>query len=229
MDSIDHLQASGRPSLRRELQLHGPRPTPLKVSKDSHKIKKPPLAPQHQTQNAKPAPPAQHRPPVIIYTLSPKVFHIKANEFMSMVQRLTGLHSCTSAGDNTGVGALSPAARLAVVEKTAGASAVVKPEDDMDVMEQLGINDGVRLAGPSPTGILSPVPSSLLPPVSPNLFSLLPDASSLNFLHELSPVFHGNSNGNGSFFAISPGNLLSTALVPSPSTYWDLFNNLKDF
>ncbi|KAG0481063.1 hypothetical protein HPP92_011921 [Vanilla planifolia] len=144
---------------------------------------------------------------------------------MSMVQRLTGLHSSTSAGNNTGVGALSPAARLAVVEKTAGASAVVKPEDDMDVMEQLGINDGFRLAGPSPTGILSPVPSSLLPPVSPNLFSLLPDASSLNFLHELSPVFHGNS----SFFAISPGNLLSTALVPSPSTYWDLFNNLKDF
>ncbi|KAJ4779619.1 hypothetical protein LUZ62_063876 [Rhynchospora pubera] len=70
---------------RRELQ--GPRPTPLKVRKDSHKIKKPPVAPP-QPQPA--AAPIQHRPPVIIYAVSPKVIHTNPSEFMSLVQRLTG-------------------------------------------------------------------------------------------------------------------------------------------
>ena len=32
----------------------------------------------------------QHRKPVIIYMVSPKVIHVEAHEFMSLVQRLTG-------------------------------------------------------------------------------------------------------------------------------------------
>uniref|UniRef100_A0A0D9VDN8 VQ domain-containing protein n=1 Tax=Leersia perrieri TaxID=77586 RepID=A0A0D9VDN8_9ORYZ len=59
-------------------ELQGPRPAPLKVSKDSHKIRKQ----QQQVQ--------QVRQPVIIYTMSPKVVHANAAEFMSVVQRLTG-------------------------------------------------------------------------------------------------------------------------------------------
>ncbi|KAJ1695850.1 hypothetical protein LUZ63_012548 [Rhynchospora breviuscula] len=78
---------------RRELQ--GPRPTPLKVRKDSHKIKKPPVAPA-QPQPA--AAPIQHRPPVIIYAVSPKVIHTNPSEFMSLVQRLTGSSSCSATG-----------------------------------------------------------------------------------------------------------------------------------
>lgn len=42
----------------------------------------------------KPASPSpsqqQHRKPVIIYMVSPKVIHVEAHEFMSLVQRLTG-------------------------------------------------------------------------------------------------------------------------------------------
>lgn len=86
-------------SPRRELQ--GPRPAPLKVRKDSHKIKKPPVAPPqqggggyHQQQ------PHQYRPPVIIYTVSPKVIHTNPNEFMTLVQRLTGASSSSSSSSS---------------------------------------------------------------------------------------------------------------------------------
>lgn len=54
---------------RKELKV--PRQEPLRVSRDSGTIQKP-------------------RPPVIIYTESPKVIHAKPEEFMSLVQRLTG-------------------------------------------------------------------------------------------------------------------------------------------
>ncbi|CAL5009225.1 unnamed protein product [Urochloa decumbens] len=57
-------------------ELQGPRPAPLRVRKDSHKIRKPPVQ--------------QVREPVIIYTVSPKVVHAQPSEFMSVVQRLTG-------------------------------------------------------------------------------------------------------------------------------------------
>lgn len=52
----------------------------LKVSKESHRIRKPPL----------PLPPVQYRPPVIIHTYSPKVIHTQPDDFMSLVQKLTG-------------------------------------------------------------------------------------------------------------------------------------------
>lgn len=53
---------------------------PLKVSKDSHRIRKPPL----------PLPQVQYRPPIIIHTYSPKVIHTQPDDFMSLVQKLTG-------------------------------------------------------------------------------------------------------------------------------------------
>ena len=52
----------------------------LKVSKESHRIRKPPL----------PLPQVQYRPPVIIHTYSPKVIHTQPDDFMSLVQKLTG-------------------------------------------------------------------------------------------------------------------------------------------
>lgn len=54
--------------------------SPLKVSKDSHRIRKPPL----------PLPQVQYRPPIIIHTYSPKVIHTEPDDFMSLVQKLTG-------------------------------------------------------------------------------------------------------------------------------------------
>ncbi|XP_004974293.2 protein MKS1 [Setaria italica] len=67
-------------------ELQGPRPAPLKVRKGSHKIRKPP--------------PQQVREPVIIYTLSPKVVHADASEFMSVVQRLTGATASSSSSSS---------------------------------------------------------------------------------------------------------------------------------
>lgn len=53
---------------------------PLKVNKESHRIRKPSL----------PLPQVQYRPPVIIHTYSPKVIHTEPDDFMSLVQKLTG-------------------------------------------------------------------------------------------------------------------------------------------
>ena len=63
----------------RDRELQGPRPAPLRVHKDSHRIRKPPSS--------------QVRQPVIIYTVSPKVVHADPAEFMSVVLRLTGASS----------------------------------------------------------------------------------------------------------------------------------------
>ncbi|XP_038885910.1 protein MKS1-like [Benincasa hispida] len=71
---------------RKEVHLQGPRPAALKITKDSHKIKKPPLPPPH---------PPPHRP-VIIYTVSPKIIHTEPTEFKDLVQRLTGLRPSSS-------------------------------------------------------------------------------------------------------------------------------------
>ncbi|CAL9060606.1 protein MKS1-like [Musa acuminata AAA Group] len=207
-----------RPSPRRELQ--GPRPTPLQVRKDSHKIRKPPAA----------APP-QTRQPVIIYTVSPKVIHASRSEFMSLVQRLTGAASSSadptaaasrSRGDSARGAPLSPAARLAVFERTS------HPASNRDVLDQLEIDGPMTSsrAGLFP-GILSPVPSSL-PPVSPNLFSASTVPSELNLFNELSPAFHGGKSYVENPFLPSPNNFLSTPILPSPGAFWDLFNQNEE-
>lgn len=70
---------NSRISRRRELQ--GLRPSPLKVGKDSCKIKKP--------LNS-------HRSPVVIYLKSPEIIHAGPQDFMDLVQRLTGKVSLSS-------------------------------------------------------------------------------------------------------------------------------------
>lgn len=216
MDSPDF--PAGK-SPRRELL--GPRPTPLKVRKDSHKIRKPPVAPQ---------PPAQHPPPVIIYTVSPKIIHTQPSEFMTLVQRLTGLASSSSSSSSLGPldsGAVSPAARFASIEKTKVSAEEEKKKKmqssgDVDVVEGIEIGGGVERSGFFP-GILSPGPSSL-PAISPNFFSPGFDPYSLNFLHDLSPAIHGNKNYIEGSFMPSPsifGNksLIEGSFIPSPSIY----------
>ncbi|KAK8958397.1 Protein MKS1 [Platanthera guangdongensis] len=211
-------------SPRRELQLQGPRPTPLRVNKDSHKIRKPPLPPP--------------RDPVIIYTISPKVIHVELDDFMGLVQRLTG--TSTDAANQ----ALSPAAKLATIQSASGLGRSIDLPLDLD-LGQLEMDRST-----TNPGILSPVPSSL-PPVSPGFFSpSYLDPSFLGFLHDLSPAglldrrsspssasiaaaaaetFTSGSSGGRSFF-VSPGKFLSSPLIPSPgSAFWDLFNHLKDF
>lgn len=57
--------------------MNGPRPSPLMINKNSHLIRK-----SSETK--------QQKGPIIIYTQSPKIIHTKAQDFMALVQRLTG-------------------------------------------------------------------------------------------------------------------------------------------
>ncbi|GMI77089.1 hypothetical protein like AT1G21326 [Hibiscus trionum] len=219
-------------SPRKELQ--GPRPAPLKVRKDSYKIKKPPLAPQplhHQQQQQ----PAQIRPPVIIYTVSPKVIHTNPSDFMNLVQRLTGSTSTSSSDhpifNDTSSGAISPAARFAAIEKTKPPAEGKKQqiyEENYGFVEGMEMDSGVERASFLP-GILSPGPTSL-PRISPSFFSPTSDPNSIGFFHDLSPVLHGNRNFIEGSFMPSPSSFnISPYFLPSPSTpSIDLFNNFFD-
>lgn len=88
---VNSMQSSKLPPLGIQFGIHrrpqdssNPKATTtaqcLKVSKESHRIRKPPL----------PLPQVQYRPPVIIHTYSPKVIHTQPDDFMSLVQKLTG-------------------------------------------------------------------------------------------------------------------------------------------
>ncbi|CAA6667632.1 unnamed protein product [Spirodela intermedia] len=259
MDPSEYV-AFGRPSPRREVHLQGPRPSPLKVRKDSYKIKKPPVAPpgggpsqsQHPPPHAAALAAQRPREPVIIYTVSPKVIHIEPREFMSLVQRLTGASPTALSGpaadsgmgnamsypSPVATGAISPAARLATIERAGQMSAgpnrsMIFHGDDF-VEQQLGIGGGgaatLDRAGSFP-GILSPLPSAL-PPFSPNIFSpAVVDPSTMSFLNEMSPVFRPNNTNNSNIFTDgpflpSPGNFLSTPILPSPGAYWDFISQL---
>ncbi|XP_070014081.1 VQ motif-containing protein 8, chloroplastic-like [Nicotiana sylvestris] len=71
--------------------INGPRPSPLKIKKESHAIRK--LANSSTVQFM-----AKQNGPVIIYTESPKIIHTEARDFMALVQKLTG-HSRSSAAN----------------------------------------------------------------------------------------------------------------------------------
>lgn len=218
-------------SPRREIQ--GPRPAPLKVRKESQKIRKPPLPSS--------APPP---PPLIIYTVSPKVFHANPNEFMSLVQRLTGppppsLASISSSPCGGRGGAVSPAACFA-----SSAAGMTRQRERRDVAatvgEGVGIVGGevVERSGYFPPGVLSPNPASL-PPIPPGLFAQpssdhqTPIGTFLSDLISPPVLLPGTRNyPDGGVFTPSPSflnNFISPRFILSPGTpSFDLFNNLLD-
>ncbi|XP_004290549.1 PREDICTED: protein MKS1 [Fragaria vesca subsp. vesca] len=207
-------------SPRKELQLQGPRPAPLKIHKDSHKIKKPPVVPQPSQANQPHQPPRQ---PVIIYTVSPKIIHTNPSDFMNLVQRLTGLPpsnssaSCSSSSPRNDHQNTNGGGGESTMEQSR--SSDHEGTMDMDDDHDDRVHDtGLKLQqkGMFP-GILSPAPGSL-PPIPSNFFS--PPADS--FFHDLSPVLHGNRNFIEGSFMPSPSNFFS----PTPSI--DLFNNFSD-
>ncbi|KAJ6998048.1 nuclear speckle RNA-binding protein B-like [Populus alba x Populus x berolinensis] len=212
MDSSD-FPISRSP--RKELQ--GPRPPALKIRKDSHKIKKPPVAPK---------PSHQPRPPVIIYTLSPKVIHTNPNDFMNLVQRLTATSTSSNPFNDHDCGAISPAARYATIEKAKSPKDQQKQQlgGDVGFVEGIMEIDQVMERTNLGPGILSPGPASL-PPIPPNFFSpASADPNSGSFFHDLSPVLHGNRN------------FIDGGFLPSPSTFFspstpsvDLFNNFNTY
>jgi hypothetical protein len=85
---------------RKELQ--GPRPPPLKICRESHKIGK-----SVPAVSAVPSIPMISRSePVIIHMHSPQIIHAEVQDFMTLVQRLTGsssssdTHSCSAKSEN---------------------------------------------------------------------------------------------------------------------------------
>jgi len=247
MDQPNDYPGGGRPP-RKELQ--GPRPTPLKVRKESHKIKKPPVAPPAEPPVNHPQPPRQ---PVIIYAVSPKVIHANPSEFMTLVQRLTGPgHSMSSSSSSfqhpppsssnfvpssSSVfhhvsGVISPAARLASIEKTKmppEAKKMVGLRPSGFIMEGgevgLGNGDGVELGVERTVifpGILSPGPGSI-PPISPNFFSPLfrDPISDISYLHhDLNTVQLANKSYTERNYMPSPlsANFFSPSTMISPSS-----------
>lgn len=214
-------QPDPRQPPKKEVQLQGPRPPPLKVSKDSHKIKKPP---PHPPPRPPPPPHAQQQQqlpqqPVIIYAVSPKVIHATVSDFMSIVQRLTGPSS--SSISPSGAGDLSPAARIASIEKTSPSDRERdRTGNDAAVMDMVEGEGFVELGQAHP-GILSPAPATLAP-IPESFFSPGNEPQGFPAFHDLSPFWH-----NG--FTASPSGLLSAPLIsPSPSSI-DLFNNFLDF
>lgn len=69
---------------RLSTSLEGPKPSDLIISRNSMKIKK--SSTQQKSSNG----------PVIIHERSPKVIHVQPQEFMQLVQRLTGNTSSSS-------------------------------------------------------------------------------------------------------------------------------------
>ena len=261
--------SSGDRSSPRSRQLQGPRPPRLAVSKDSHKVRKPPVAPQRhhhlKQQQQQHQYLQQARQPVIIYDASPKVIHTKPGDFMALVQRLTGPGStsqaqfdaaATTAGPSSSdappqpppsameleprefllspTAALSPAARLAAIERSvrplpphAPAPAPPYYDDDLFLPAPASADlDGfaAALGGGAPgfrPGILSP--AALPPAASTGLFSPMPfDPSCLSWLSELSPFLPsaGTRAEQAPPFAPSPrSSLLATPTMPSPATF----------
>lgn len=202
--------------------LKGPRPTRLKIGGPSHKIKKPPLEQDPTEKRRLRYFNHQQREPVIIYSVSPKAIRTNPDEFMSVVQRLTGLNSSPSTVARaavTGVypfspvgiqspGAcqqLSPAAKLATVERAQQQTTISRPPQFQDELNW-------EMAPPSNMmGILSPNPCSL-PGFSENLFPMPPELNSLGFLQDMMTFSHP---------------LMENLIFQSPTIHspnWDVFS-----
>ncbi|XP_073296494.1 protein MKS1-like [Primulina huaijiensis] len=217
-----------RPPPRKELQ--GPRPAVLKVNKDSHKIRKPPVPPPAHSQAPQGPSLPEDRQPVIIYAVSPKVIHTTVTDFMKLVQRLTG--NAYSASNSGGAhGDLSPAARIASIEQTSASpkdreiitANSCNPTGVDDIMCHILESADVEV-GPVP-GIISPAPEALQP-ILPGFFSPAADPFSMMGYNNM---FVPSPSTLFSAPMVSPSALFSAPMVsPSPSSC-DLFNPFFDF
>ncbi|CAO2827716.1 unnamed protein product [Amaranthus hypochondriacus] len=216
---------------RRECQIQGPRPSPLRINKESHKItKKPPIAPKNPNQSQ-----LQHttNQPIIIYSVSPKPIFVEASNFRSIVQYLTGKDSTASESSFSGEVPVSPAARFASIERTSpgtrdrkenlligddfldmmmfGEEGSQKKNEEIDNFVDMSLIPGILTPAPAN---LPAIPSTMFSPATENQFGF--------GLGELmmSPFY--------SSFLPSPSALFSSnvpIVSPSPSSFCDLFNS----
>ncbi|XXG83757.1 hypothetical protein AAC387_Pa10g1440 [Persea americana] len=90
--------------------MNSPRPSILKINKDSHLIHKPSPSSTSLPPSIPLPPNRKQRQPIIIYTHPPKIIHTQPQNFMALVQKLTGMqqsedsvnenHQVLDVGDN---------------------------------------------------------------------------------------------------------------------------------
>ncbi|TXG60455.1 hypothetical protein EZV62_015028 [Acer yangbiense] len=207
MDDLSNFPAASddkRAPSKSQLQLQGPRPPPLSIHKDSHKIKKPPKPPlNHRHHHHNHQLPPQ---PVIIYAVSPKVIHATVDDFMTTVQRLTGVSSDNfcSGGD------VSPAARLASIERVSpkAKGTTTNTTTSIDIVEEE--TEISRIPG-----VLSP--ATLPPLIQEMYFTPATEPNQFNY------NFHGSSG-----FLASPSGLFS-GVVGSPIFSPDFLSQIWNF
>ncbi|KAK9289562.1 hypothetical protein L1049_007718 [Liquidambar formosana] len=97
--------------------LHGPRPPPLGVSRNvnSSKIKKPLLNGRHS--------------PVIVHLRSPKIIHVRPQDFMGLVQRLTGKQASMVDSSRSSASSTSSSSRVVVADETVSGRDLVKGQE----------------------------------------------------------------------------------------------------
>ncbi|KAJ4715272.1 protein MKS1 [Melia azedarach] len=217
MDSTNFSTGGKRPSsTKAQLQIQGPRPAPLCINKDSHKIKKPPRPPPSEpSQNHN----HQRQQPVVIYAVSPKVINVTVADFMTTVQRLTG----SSSESFSASGDVSPAARLASVEKAMSPKERSSPTATT-VRDHRAEEEETTQLGRIP-GILSPAE---LPPVIQEMYFSPRTAAATATSTATDPFGFSGLYGNGGLFASSPSGLFSN-LVGSPVFSPDFFSEIWNF
>ncbi|KAF0904678.1 hypothetical protein E2562_036079 [Oryza meyeriana var. granulata] len=172
----------------------------------------------------------QQRKPVIIYMVSPKIIHVEAHEFMSLVQRLTGPEAVAGGGGDKrrassttsssspreaggaarrGTGGTPPVrVKARALNRPAGPAVSVSVTATRQQQQQLAAPSAA--AGPSPSGFL---------------------------FHDLSPLCGGALKGEAAAPLVSPGSWLhhvgdhffspgAPAALGSPSAFLDIFGPL---
>ncbi|KAL5200388.1 hypothetical protein ABZP36_021591 [Zizania latifolia] len=188
----------------------------LGVHAASRKIGKPAAAAAGRQQQP------QQRKPVIIYMVSPKIIHVEAHEFMSLVQRLTGPEAAAG-GDKRG--GSSP---------TSSSSSPRAPRAPPVRVKALALN---RPAGPAVSvSVTATRQHQQLAPPSASSSAAEPSPSPSGFLfHDLSPLRGGALKGEAPL--VSPGSWLQhhfgdhffspgAAALSSPSAFLDIFGPL---
>ena len=124
---------------KHSLELQGPRPAPLKVSENSSKIKK---------SN-------RRRSPVIIYLQSPKVIHVRPEEFKGIVQQLTGNNN-QAAPIRVAATAAASASTSQYNSYTSTSSVMVDAHDqNMGMGMGMGISSAAQQTFEYSTGVLN--------------------------------------------------------------------------
>ncbi|CAA3023225.1 Hypothetical predicted protein [Olea europaea subsp. europaea] len=181
--------------VNKELPNNGTIPTPLKINKDSHFIKKLPSS-SSSIINGVASKPPQPRYPVIIYTHSPKVIHTHPRDFMALVQKLTGYSPSESEDEPAN---LKPESNDGYSDENVKKSVINDDNESSSVVTDENINGSSCTFGDSQVNsrFVPPNPGfNSLPCFHPNSTDILSSAppfynetESLMFMHKMRSSF----------------------------------------